>query len=38
MPKHWERLAKSCVKNRGAWKTAVRPVPVPYRLGISYIL
>ena len=26
MPKHWERLAESCLKNRGGWKTAVRPV------------
>jgi quercetin dioxygenase-like cupin family protein len=25
MPKHWERLAESCLKNRSAWKTAIRP-------------
>jgi quercetin dioxygenase-like cupin family protein len=26
IPKHWEKLAESCLKNRDGWKTAVRPV------------
>jgi quercetin dioxygenase-like cupin family protein len=26
VPKHWEKLAEACLKHRGGWKDAVRPV------------
>jgi quercetin dioxygenase-like cupin family protein len=28
VPKHWEKLAEACLKNRDGWKTAVRPMRV----------